>query len=323
MPAAVPFLPAISAGASLVGGLMGGDEGGGGSPTAAGGTQSGFAALPPEVQQAFLQQYLPQLLQQHQGKFQTTPLEQARSGPFESQALQELQDYSNRNSGIFGGSWGVRPLGQVEPLNQMQQNALGSFGRGLSGLQNELPGYQSLYNENVLNPQLQEIQRQQDIAQNNLLGAKAGSGNLGALGSSALGTQLAQQQEAANRAMMEARSQGYQQSLGLRQQTLQDMLRAGGQVQGQNQTQLNALQPQLQATAAPARLQQLAQGLNQFPSGAIGQGQVPTTPDMWSKLGNVGTAATGLFQHLGGAGGGTGYNGIPFGQSLGNAMPWL
>ena len=54
MPAAVPFLPAIGAGASIIGGLMGGDEGGGGSPTAAGATNStqGFAALPPEVQQA-------------------------------------------------------------------------------------------------------------------------------------------------------------------------------------------------------------------------------------------------------------------------------
>jgi hypothetical protein len=314
-----------SQGASLLGNLFGGDEGGQASPTGINGQTQGFAALPPEVQQAWLQQYLPQLLQQHQGKLQTTPLEQARSGPFESQGLQELQDYANRNAGIFGGSWGVRPLGQVEPLNQIQQGALGNVGRGLAGLSEDLPGYQSLYNQNVLDPQLKDIQRQQDIAQNNLLGAKAGTGNLGALGSSALGTQLAQNLDNYNRQREQARAAGYQHSIGLRNQTLQQMLSAGNQVQAQGQQQLSALQPQLQATAQPQRLEQLAAGLQRFPASQVTQGQTPSQPDFLNKVGFGGQALGGFLQGSGAKIFGDGGQQQPgvWGQSLGNQMPWL
>lgn len=314
-------LPIISGGASLIGGLFGEDEGGQASPTGVGGSQSGFAALPPQVQQAFLQQYLPQLLQQNQGKLQTVPLGEAPQGPFGSQGLQQLQNYSYAHGGLFNGTEGVNPLGHVEPLNQFQQGALGSFGGGLSGLQQELPGYQDLYNQNVRDPQLREIERQQQQAQNGLLGANARSGNLGAFGSSALGTQIAELQNHYNQYKDQAQIGAFQGANNLRNQTLQQMLNAGNQVQQQGQQSLNAVQPYLQQNLPQQRLQQFAQGLNQFPVGQVSQGQTPSQPNTLSKIGGVGTAATGLLNQYQAAN--TGYNGIPFGQSLGNAMPWL
>ena len=289
---------------SGIGGIMGGfgdtpANGGGGS------SQGGFAALPPEVQKAYLEQYLPQIMEQNKGKFQTTPLGQAENGPFSSQALQELQQYSNQNGGIFGNGTGVKPLGAVEPFNPMQQQALSGFGGGLAGLQQDLPGYQNLYNQNVLNPVLAEIQRQQDIAQNQLLGGKAGGGNLGALGSSALGQQLAGLQEQANRFREQAGAKGFESSLGLRRQTLADMLKSGTLQQGQNQQYLNAIQPQLQQTTPGARTAQFGQQLAGFPGSQAQSytGPSPAQPGMGANLINMLGMGQGIMSAFGGQGG--------------------
>lgn len=303
-----------SLGGALGGGMKGGSNGAGSAQGIGGNsTNSGFAALPPEVQQAYLQKYLPQLLQQTQGKFQGTPTGQAPTGPFASQALQELQQYSNQNGGIFGGNSGVNPLGQVEPFNQYQQNALGSFGGGLSGFQNELPGYQNLYNENVLNPQLAEIDYQNGIANSNLRSNEAGR-SVGAFGNTAFGSQLAGQQDNANRLKLGARAQAFQGAQELRNRTLQEMLGAGGVIQQQNQQSLNALQPQLQQATPGAQLGALQKGLGAFPNSTVGQhyGQaIPGTPNFASQLGGFGDLAlsTGAkfgLPGFGGAGGNTG-----------------
>ncbi len=294
-------------GASIGGRLGGGNKGGSNgqaSPQGVGGSSStsGFGALPPEVQQAFLQQYLPQLQAQTQGKYQGTPMGQAETGPFASQGLQQLQQYSNHNGGIFGNGTGVNPIGTVEPFNQYQQNALTQAGGGIQGLKEQLPGYQDLWNENVLNPQLQEMDYQNALKQHQLLSSKAGNGNLGAFSSSALGTQLAQQQQDANRLKLNARAEGFQGAQQLRNQTLQEMLGAGNMIQGQNQQSLNALQPQLQQATPGAQLSRFQQGLNAFPnsSTSMGYGAAnPGTPNLASQIGNIGTALYGAGQQLG------------------------
>ena len=326
-------LGAVAGGAGILGGLFGGDEGG--SP---GGSSSiqGFAALPPEVKDAWLKQYLPQLLKQYNAKFQGTPLGQAPTGPFASQGLQELQQHSNSIGGLFGGGTGVNPLGHVEPFNQFQQNALGSMGGGLAGLQNELPGYQNLYNENVLNPQLEHIQKQEDMLQGGLRGRNAASGNLFGAGSTANKTQIAALQEQANQARSQARSQSFQGGINLRNQTLQQMLGAGSAIQGQGQQSLNALQPQLQQTAPGTRLNTFGQGLNMFPqSNTMNQtGAVAAQPNFMSKLGGAGLQGLGIMGGMGGGGMGGmfgggglgtsyGMNGMPQGMNMGNSMPWL
>jgi len=241
----------------------------------------------------------------------TTPLGQAPTGPFASQGLQELQAHSNQVGGLFGNQGtGVNPLGAVEPFNQFQQNALSSLGGGLSGLQNELPGYQNLYNENILNPQLAEIDRQLGMGNNRLLGRKAGSGNLGVLGSSAIGTQLSELQDSANRLKLNARKHAFQGGLGLRNQTLQDMLRAGGTIQNQNQNTLGAIYPQIQQTLPQNRLAQLGQGLSGFPGSSTttgtSMGATPGQPGLLSNILGIGKTALGLGQGLGIFGGGGG-----------------
>jgi hypothetical protein len=298
-----------AAGAGLLGGLFG-DENEGAMPQQQSSTQ-GFAALPQEVKDAWLQQYLPQLLQQYQNKPMTTPLGQAPTGPFASQGLQELQAHSNQVGGLFGNQGtGVNPLGAVEPFNQFQQNALSSLGGGLAGLQNELPGYQNLYNENVLNPQLAEIDRQLGMGNNRLLGRKAGGGNLGVLGSSAIGTQLAELQDSANRLKLNAREHAFTSGIGLRNQTLQDMLRAGGTIQNQNQNTLGAIYPQLQQTLPQNKLGQLGQGLSIFPQSNLsnGTGPIAGRPDTWARVGNAGLQGLGALSGLGGM---EGFGGAP------------
>jgi hypothetical protein len=250
---------------------------------------------------------------------------EALGGQFGSQALKQLQDYSNLNGGIFGGGTGVSPLGAVEPFNQQQQNALQSFGSGLSGLQNELPGYQNLYNQNVLDPELANIDRLHQQGQNQLRSNQLlGTGGQNAFSNSAFGTQLAGLQDTASRLRMDARAGAFQGGQNLRRQTLQDMLNSGGAIQNQNQSLLNYLQPQLQQATPQAQSQNFAAGLSQFPQTQISSGQAsnpnPGTPNFWSKLGGGAQAALGVGQTLGGSGGfggfGNGFGGFGGGSNM-------
>lgn len=304
-----------AAGAGILGGMFG-NENEGAAPAS---SVNGFAALHPDAQKAWLEQYLPQLLEQYKGKFQTGPLGQAPTGPFASQGLQDLQAHSNKVGGIFGNGTGVNPIGAIEPFNQYQQNALSSFGGGLAGLKNELGGFQDLYNENILNPQLSEIDRDASILNNNLLGQK--SGNLGAFGSSALGTQLAQLQDSANRLKLNARAGAFQGALGLRRQSLQDMLTSGSLIQQQNQGSLNAIYPQVQQTTAPNRLSQFGQGLSMFPGSSTQTGPVAGQPDTWARVGNAGMQGLGILSGLGGLGAGGGGQ-AGFGNGMGGGSNW-
>lgn len=257
-----------AAGSALAGTVLGGDKGNKASPQGVGGgtSVSGFAALPPEVQQAFLQQYLPRILQQFQG----------------------------------GGT-------QLAGFNPMQEQALQSFGGGLSGLQQELPGYQDLYNQNVLDPELERLQQAQDEGLSALADRRQKMGGIG-VGGSAYNNQRAAYENQINNLRLNARANAFQGARGLRRETLQDMLTSGGQYQQQQQAQYN--QPQ-------ANISQFAGNLAGIPTSATNTnyGQTPSQPDFLSKLGGAGLGALGLGQQMGWSGFG-GNNGVPQSASL-------
>ncbi len=424
MPAALPFLPAISAGASLVGGLFGGDEEGSAPQQTTQNQISGFAALPPQVQQAYLQQYLPGVLQNYTARHNQYPGAMARTDPYASQSLQELQNHYDS----LGTGNGARPLGGPEPLNPIQKAAFGQAFQGYNpqtlqgyinpytqqalnaysqqanqqpgqgtpydvlgptALGNQLGGYNQAfggltnvgsqqdyakqyhnpYTEQVTNNVLARMKEQLAGGQNSILSDNALTGSLGAFGSSALGTMLANRQneglKAANEYQANQAQRGFEQSqaygqqqqardiaqrnlelerslgqrnrdvgtglenyykdIGLhnqalgslaqvgqnafgqgqqfRQQSLQDLLNAGNQVQTQNQNEVTASQAYREQHNPQASLAQLAQNLNQIPGSNTGQsfqyGQAQ--PNMVSRIGQT---ASGLNSYVQGGMGG-------------------
>lgn len=319
MAAALPFVAAATIGGSLFGRNKGGSPGGQSSSSASH-QESGFNTLPPEVQNAYLNQYLPSIQQQFHTRYSAPPLGQAQGGPFGSQALQELQNYSNSTGGVFGNGTGVSPLGAVEPFNPYQQQAIQAFGGGLSGLQNELPGYQNLYNKNVLEPELANLEDQRQQALNAMRSNQLlRTGGLNAFSNSAFGTQLAGLEDIASKARLNARAGAFAGAQNLRRMTLQDMLNAGGAIQEQNQSLLNVLQPYLQQTTPGAMNQNFAQGLSAFPGSTISDSSSSGTvtnptagkPNLWARIGAAGQALGGfgqVAQGFGGFGGGGGFN---------------
>lgn len=290
---------------SIAGGFLGGPTGaaiGGGLGSLFGGKkkqpgyqqqvtqQQGFNTLPEPVRNAYLQQYLPGILSQYQGKYQGLPMGQAPTGPFASQGLQELQNYSNQIGGIFAGGTGVNPLGQVEPFNPYQQQALQSLGGGIGALGNELSQYMNPYQKFVQD----EINRQHSIAQNNALSDFSRAAGFGGLQSSAYGTLQSQLEQNRLRDQNQAQVQNYQQALGLRRQTLADMLGAGGQIQQQGQNMLGALQPQLQQTLPQARTGLLGQQLGAFQGSPIGYNYQQMAPKQTAEERIFGGLQTGI-----------------------------
>ena len=352
----------ISGGASLLGGLFGGNDY---TPQQTG--ASGFAALPQEVQQAYLKQFLPQAQNIFNSPYATTPLGQAGNGQFDSRALQELQQYSNQNGGLFAGGTGVRPLGQVEPFNETQQNALGQFGQGYGnflqnqgqymnpyqqmvlnqlasggqGMNQQLPGYMNPWLENILRPMENDINRQADISKGNLSGYASRFGGIGANNSSAYAQQLQGIDRDRERAIEQARGNetknAYNQALGQYNLGLSGLFQGGGQAYDTaNQTRRQSLQDMLQAGTG---IQQQGQAqLN-----ALQPQLQQTTPQaklsqFGQNLGMFGNSATStgyqaepnMWSKVGGLGlagmsllgGGSTFNGQQ-GMNIGNSMPWL
>lgn len=66
--------------------------------------QSGFAALPQEVKDAYLKTYLPGVLEAFNTPYQPLPMSRvsAPSSVFDSQGLYDLQQYSDSMGGLFG-----------------------------------------------------------------------------------------------------------------------------------------------------------------------------------------------------------------------------
>lgn len=295
-------VPLIAGAAAVGGGLFGKNKGQNpGGSTNQSQSVSGFEALPGEVKNAYLKQYLPDILQQYQGKISATPLGQAETGPFASLGLQQLQNYSNQNGGIFNGTTGVNPLGAIEPFNEYQKSALASLGGGLEGLQQQLPGYMNPYSDIVGN----EINRQAQIGQSNLKNQFTQQAGLGGLSSSAFGTALSGNEEARQRLQNENQYNNYNQALNLRRQTLGEMLQAGGAIQQQGQASLDYLSPYLQGTTPQARSGMLAQQLGMIPGSQVSNstgnqwGANAGRPDFMSRLGGAGLTTLGIGQGLG------------------------
>lgn len=66
-------------------------------------SKKGFAALPEEVQQVFLETYLPGIKQQYAKQYQPPPMKRVNrpSSVFDSQGLYDLQQYSDAAGGLF------------------------------------------------------------------------------------------------------------------------------------------------------------------------------------------------------------------------------
>lgn len=88
---------AIAGGLGLLGSVLG-NKNKGAEPS-----KSGFAALPKEVQNAYLDTYLPDVLEQYKQPFQAIPMARVEDtgDPFQSQALLDLQQYSDDIGGLF------------------------------------------------------------------------------------------------------------------------------------------------------------------------------------------------------------------------------
>lgn len=318
-----------AAGAVLGGALSGNKKTPAMQAQQTGGSKSGFQTLPPELQKAYLEQYLPQVLAQSQGPYNAGPMGQAQTGQFAPQGLQQLQQYYNQKGSPFAGGNGAMPLGVVEPFHPYQTQAFEQIGAGANapGLENQLRPYMDLYNKYVLSPTLERNKRERAEVENALLGQ--GQGNLGYFGSSALGTQRAQLEKNYGQLEQEAQAEALQNALGLRRQGLGDLLTVGGAVQEHGQQYLNALQPHLQAALPQNRTALLGQQLGLIP------GESPTSfsqqwhqpaakPNFADRLAGIATSLGSLaggksFSDLGSlfTGGNTGQSSTPVAGSIG------
>lgn len=281
------------AGAAL--GAFGGDEGGGG-----GGSQSssvsGYKALPLVARQAFdnLFESVKSVGDQDVSPFpyefykQQSPL---GLGPFESSELLKLQQATPDKA--------IRPTGLLEPFNEFQQNALTSMGRP-DYSQGALQQYMNPFQQNVANSTIQGINREADLdksrlmSNNSLLNSRANS--------AMMGTQLAQNAEAKNRLIANTLAnlnyEGYNQGLNLRNQSVQQQLGAGAQIQQQNQAMLTAANPEGQYQLLPDYIKSklltplfAAFPVNSSESQSSSWQPAPAQPSMASKAGGFGMAA--------------------------------
>jgi len=282
-------------------------------------SEAGFKTMPKELQEAYLKQYLPQILAQSTGPYNAGPMGQAATGPYAPQGLQQLQQHYNQYGSPFAGNGGAMPLGAVEPFHPYQTQAFGQI-EGASnapGLESQLRPYMDLYNKYVLSPTLERNKRERAEVENALLGR--GQGNLGYFGSSALGTQRAQLEKNYGQLEQEAQAEALQNALGLRRQGLGDLLAAGGAIQEHGQQYLNALQPQMQAALPQNRTSALGQQLGLIPgasqsSTSTGYHQPEAKPNAAMRWGGALQSLGSLFQ-----GGGPMANAFGGGQQ--QAMP--
>lgn len=229
------FLGGLGAIASLGSALFGGG-GKGGKPQQSM-QQSGWQTLPKEVQNAYLQNYLPQ----------------------------------------------VTRYGTSAP-NQYTQQAMQGYGGGLAGLMQQLPEYRKVFDQNTVQPTLDEIQRQVDI-QKNALRAQGARSGLGSLLNSNMAIQLSEIQGNADRLkaqqLADFNRENTLQALNLRGQTLSELMAAGDQDYN--------------------RLSKFATLLGAFPGGSTSTSTGPTMPraNTWDKIAGAVNAAPAVFNQFG------------------------
>lgn len=107
-------------------------------PKAAPTQESGLAALPPAVQDAWVKTYLPQVLGNYEKGFQARPMQRvgAPKNIFDSQELYKLQQYSDAMGGMFTPRMkNVSPLKKevpVTPMTQVDREVMAKYGMTLS-----------------------------------------------------------------------------------------------------------------------------------------------------------------------------------------------
>lgn len=135
-----------------------------------------------------------------------------------------------------------------EGMNPYEQEVMDTMGGGIDQLNQDIGDYMNPYQQAVTDRGLANIQQRTDQQRSGLMGNNARAG-VGAFGSSALGTQLSQLENNSQNRMADFEAlqnqQNYNQALGLRNQTLSQMLGAGQMPYG--------------------RVMQLGEGLGQFP----------------------------------------------------------
>jgi hypothetical protein len=247
-----------------------------GSPSTSSSDQSslsGYAALPPQGQQAYNSYF--NLINGLYGASQpnSTPYQSVSNptSPFQSQGVYQLQQATGSP---------VLPVGRVEPLNSYQTNALTQLGNPNYGAGN-MAQYENPFNQQVADTTQQAIARQGAINnssiqdQHSLLNSSAMSSSLGTeLAQNNYNTDMAQGQAAANLGY-----QGYNSSIGLMNQSLQNQLASGSAIQGQNQNLLNTTNPAYAYTNTPAYLQAslLSPLFGSFPSSSSSTGSSTST----------------------------------------------
>ncbi len=279
-----PFTAAMFA-ASMGAAAFGGDEEGTGTPEQKSESQ-GYNALPPEAQ-AVYQQYFNMLR-----GLGNNPYAKNRMGfagkpndMFGSQELYNLQQTQPNE--------GVRPIGSLEPFNQVQKNALGAFANpdySQAGLAQYLQPFQGARDR-----ALEGINRNASTLFSGIKGREARVGSLAR--DPMYGGQLPQLEEARARAIGDMEAGFNQQALGLRGQSLADMFNSGNSIQEQNQNMLNAASGQGLAQSNPAYGQAAAflQLLAGMPNAGMGSGigAIPRQPSSFSRLGGLGLAGFG------------------------------
>lgn len=221
-------IPAALGAAGMAGSLFGGKKGG--SPAQ---SQAGYGALPPQAKGLY-----DALFSQIGGigGFANDPTRYGKAfdpstNPYASQALYELQQANPESN--------IRPLGSIEPFNQYQQNALNQYGNPDYSPEGSLSQYFNPYRQVGSDA----INRGYDISASKLRGDANARNPLGA-NSSARAIQMQLQEESRMRALAENDFNSFEKALGLRSQSLSDMLNAGNLVQRQNQAELQSALPQ-------------------------------------------------------------------------------
>jgi hypothetical protein len=264
--------------ASMAASLFGGKKKGSGQPGFQQ-QQSGYAALPPEAQQAY-QKYFAMLNGMQNPAMGMAP-EFDQNDIFSSPEMAAYQQAMGKTP--------TKPIGVLEPLNSVQRNALSNYANedfSEGGLGKYMLPFQQARDRAMVN-----INRNADTQLANI---RDRASRMGSLGRDPLyGGQLPQVEEARARAMLDAEAGFAEKALGLRSQSLADVLSGGNLIQKQNQAGLGA------KYMHPMAFMQLLAGMPNSGSG-YGRGAVPYEASNLQKLGNIGLSMFGQNNPFGG-----------------------
>lgn len=170
------------------------------------------------------------------------------------------------------------------PNNPATQQALNSYGGGLTSLTQELPGYRAIFDQNTVQPTLDEMQRQSDI-QRNIINSQAARSGLGGVLNSNTAIQLGENQR--NTDQLKAQTlatfnrENTTNALNLRGQTLSELMFAGDQDYN--------------------KLSRFGSLLGAFPTGSTSTSTGASTqpPNYWDKAAGAVNALPKVFQQWG------------------------